>query len=81
MEIYIPLLVVLLLLSALFSSAETAFLSLQRVQLEHYVREGVGGAARALALVGVSTAAALVDFAGKQPRQHGCSRGGYRDRR
>ena len=46
MEIYIPLLVVLLLLSALFSSAETAFLSLQRVQLEHYVREGVGGASR-----------------------------------
>ena len=46
MEIYIPLLVVLLLLSALFSSAETAFLSLQRVQLEHYVRERVSGAGR-----------------------------------
>jgi len=43
-EIYIPLLVLLLLLSAFFSSAETAFLSLQPVQLEHYVRERVGGA-------------------------------------
>lgn len=40
MEIYIPVLIVLLMLSAFFSSAETAFLSLQRVQLEHWVREG-----------------------------------------
>lgn len=41
---YIPLLIALLLLSSFFSSAETAFLSLQRLKLEHYVREGLAGA-------------------------------------
>ena len=46
MEIYIPILIILLLLSAFFSSAETAFLSIQRVQLEHEVREKVPGATR-----------------------------------
>jgi putative hemolysin len=43
---YVVVLVVLLFLSAFFSSSETAFLSLQRVRLEHWVREGVPGAAR-----------------------------------
>lgn len=42
---YLPLLLALLILSAFFSSAETAFLSLQRVRLEHYVQEGRTGAA------------------------------------
>ena len=51
MAIEIAVLVVLLVLSALFSSAETAFLSLGRVQLEHQVREGVPGAARVSALL------------------------------
>ena len=46
MEFLIPLLILLLGLSAFFSSAETAFLSLQRVQLEHAVREGISGANR-----------------------------------
>jgi putative hemolysin len=41
---YVPILVILLILSSLFSSAETAFLSLQRMKLEHYVREGRSGA-------------------------------------
>jgi CBS domain containing-hemolysin-like protein len=51
MEILIPLLILLLGLSAFFSSAETAFLSLQRVQLEHAVREGESGATRIAAML------------------------------
>lgn len=51
MELYVPLLVVLLLLSAFFSSSETAFLSLQRMQLEHAVRSGRVGAGRVSKLV------------------------------
>ena len=46
MEFLLPLLILLVALSAFFSSAETAFLSLQRVQLEHAVREGSSGARR-----------------------------------
>ena len=46
MAIEIPVFVALLVLSAFFSSAETAFLTLERVRLEHRVREGVPGAAR-----------------------------------
>ena len=41
---YVILLIGLLILSAFFSSSETAFLSLQRLKLEHYVREGRPGA-------------------------------------
>ncbi len=48
---YVALLVVLLILSAFFSSAETAFLSLQRLKLEHYVREGRPGAQAVSALL------------------------------
>lgn len=51
LEIYLPLLIALLLLSAFFSSAETAFLSLQRLQLEHAVRGGDAGARRVAALL------------------------------
>jgi CBS domain containing-hemolysin-like protein len=51
LEIYLPLLVVLLLLSGFFSSAETAFLSIQRLQLEHAVRGGDAGARRVAALL------------------------------
>lgn len=41
---YVALLIGLVILSAFFSSSETAFLSLQRLKLEHYVREGLPGA-------------------------------------
>ena len=51
MEIYIPVLVALLLGSAFFSSAETAFLSLEGVRLEHQRRGGVPGAERVAALL------------------------------
>ncbi|MCA9825578.1 MAG: DUF21 domain-containing protein, partial [Dehalococcoidia bacterium] len=51
MELYLPILLLLLGLSAFFSSAETAFLSLQRVQLEHAVREGEAGAGRVASLL------------------------------
>ena len=46
MTIYLIILVLLLVLSAFFSSAETAFLSLDRVRLEHFVRESIPGARR-----------------------------------
>ena len=46
MEVYIPLLVALLFLSAFFSSAETAFLSLERVQVAERLSAGVPGARR-----------------------------------
>ncbi|TAK77802.1 MAG: HlyC/CorC family transporter [Dehalococcoidia bacterium] len=48
---YVVLLVVLVALSAFFASAETAFLSLQRMRLAHMVAERVPGAARVQALV------------------------------
>ena len=48
---YVILLVVLVTLSAFFASAETAFLSLQRMRLAHMVSERVPGAARVQALV------------------------------
>ncbi len=51
MTVYIPVLIVLLLLSAFFSSAETAYLSLPRVRLEHYVRQRVSGAGRVAQLL------------------------------
>ena len=46
MSVYVPLLVVLLLLSAFFSSAETAFLSLERVQVADRLGRGVPGSRR-----------------------------------
>ncbi len=48
---YVVLLVILLFLSAFFSSSETAFLTLQRVRLAHLVEEKVPGAARVAAIV------------------------------
>ncbi len=51
MAAYLILLVVLLFLSAFFSSSETAYLSLQRVRLQHQVQEGVPGAARVASLL------------------------------
>jgi putative hemolysin len=41
---YVVLLIGLLILSAFFSSSETAFLSLQKLKLEHYLREDRPGA-------------------------------------
>ena len=46
MEVYIPVLVVLLFLSAFFSSAETSFLSLERVQVAERLSAGAPGAQR-----------------------------------
>ncbi len=51
MEIYIPLLITLLGLSAFFSGAETAFLSVPRVRLEHRAREGDAPSGRVLRLL------------------------------
>ena len=51
MEVYAVVLAVLLLLSGVFSSAETAFLSVETVRLEHARRRGLPGAARAAALL------------------------------
>jgi putative hemolysin len=51
LAIYISLLVVLLFLSAFFSSSETAYLTLERVRLAHLVHERVPGAARVSALL------------------------------
>ncbi|MBN1862040.1 MAG: HlyC/CorC family transporter [Dehalococcoidales bacterium] len=44
--IYLALFIICLLLSAFFSSAETAFTALQRVKVEHMVSTGVPGAKR-----------------------------------
>jgi len=49
--LYWVLLLVLLVLSAFFSSAETAFVSLQRVKVEHMVSTGVKGAKRVSKLI------------------------------
>lgn len=51
LEVYAVILVVLLVLSGVFSSAETAFLSVEPVRLEHARRRGLPGAARAAALL------------------------------
>ena len=51
MEVYAVVLVVLLAFSGVFSSSETAFLSVETVRLEHARRQGLPGAARAAALL------------------------------
>ena len=51
MEVYVVVLVVLLVFSGVFSSAETAFLSVDRVRLEHARRAGLSGASRAATLL------------------------------
>jgi putative hemolysin len=48
---YVVLLCVLLVLSGFFSSSETAFLTLQRVRLQHLVEEKVPGARRVASLI------------------------------
>ena len=48
---YFVLLVLLLTLSAFFSSAETSFLSIERVRMEHERRRGLPGAQRAANLL------------------------------
>ena len=45
-ELYILLFIICILLSAFFSSAETAFISLQRIRLEHLLSTRVTGASR-----------------------------------
>ncbi|MFC1950347.1 hemolysin family protein [Chloroflexota bacterium] len=49
--LYLVLLVVCLLLSAFFSSSETAFISLQRIRVEHMVNTKVTGAGRVARLI------------------------------
>ena len=49
--LYLVLLVIFLVSSALFSSSETAFISLQRVRLEHMVDTGVSGSKRVARLL------------------------------
>ncbi len=45
-ELYILLFIICILLSAFFSSSETAFISLQRIRLEHLLSTKVAGASR-----------------------------------
>jgi len=49
--LYLVFLVVCLLLSAFFSSAETAFISLQRIRIEHLVNTKVTGARRVARMI------------------------------
>jgi len=49
--IYVVLLFICLLLSAFFSSSETAFISLQRIKLEHLVETKVSGAQRVAKMI------------------------------
>lgn len=51
MTLYLILLFALLLLSGFFSSSETAFLSIERVRLEHALRERRAGTARVARLL------------------------------
>ena len=44
LEVYIILFVLCMVISAFFSSSETAFISLQRVRIRHMVDNGVSGA-------------------------------------
>lgn len=49
--LYLVLLIICLLLSAFFSSSETAFISLQRIRIEHMINTKVRGAKRVAAMV------------------------------
>ena len=49
--LYIALLFVCLLFSAFFSSSETAFISLQKIRLDHLVNTGVKGAERVARMI------------------------------
>ena len=50
-ELYLILFVICLLLSAFFSGSETAFVSLQRIRLEHLVKNNVRGARRVARMI------------------------------
>ena len=50
-ELYLILFIICLLLSAFFSSSETAFISLQRIRMEHLVENNVRGAKRVARLI------------------------------
>jgi len=49
--LYLVLLFICLLLSAFFSSSETAFVSLQRIRVEHLVETEVKGAKRVARMI------------------------------
>ena len=51
LEIYLVLFVICLLLAAFFSSSETAFISLQRIRMEHLVEQNVKGAKRVARMI------------------------------
>lgn len=50
-ELYLVLFILCLLLSAFFSSAETAFISLQRIRMRHLVENNVRGARRVARMI------------------------------
>jgi len=50
-ELYLVLFIICLLLSAFFSSSETAFISLQRIRMEHMVESNVKGARRVARMI------------------------------
>jgi len=50
--LYLVLFFICLLLSAFFSSSETAFVSLQRIRVEHLVKTEVRGAKRVARMIG-----------------------------
>jgi len=50
-ELYLILFVICLLLSAFFSGSETAFISMQRIRLEHLVKNNVRGARRVARMI------------------------------
>jgi len=50
-ELYIALFIICILISAFFSSSETAFISLQRIRLEHLVSTNVKGARRVARMI------------------------------
>ncbi len=50
-ELYLVLFIICLLLSAFFSSSETAFVALQRIRMEHMVESNVRGAKRVARMI------------------------------
>jgi len=50
-ELYLILFIICLLLSAFFSSSETAFISLQRIRMEHLLERNVKGAKRVARMI------------------------------
>ena len=50
-ELYLVLFIICLLLSAFFSSSETAFVALQRIRMEHLIENNVKGAKRVARMI------------------------------